>query len=704
MNSMMNLARFGLMASAFVATCAMVQAQEPHPRIWLSPAVKARLQDARTANTPEWAALKSWCDARLGTDLPELYNYLEWYTTTMNFALAYQISGDPAYGNEGVKYLTALLRDRDTIGDGLGGTNAVHMDSGYVSRSLGTGVSIGRDWLDGAPNLTPAIIAECTARMDEWYTWIQRPETYGIGEPQTNYHAGHFTMTYTASIAFEGDPGYQMAWQTKAEEMWADVRDLLNTEGQGGDFGEGWNYGPWAVREYLGYPWALETGTTRPDHWDEIDFASQLARAHVSMLHPSREYFSDDGRWSGDNKGDPRSTVCRMVSVLPDTDATGKGLAVWFAQNLEWQPGGPDRWEAFLYTDHSIAPITPSPATVGGLTWKGYGHAVARGADWSNQEATFVDVIAWKHLSEEHNFGEIKIASRQELLLTDGQTWQLEAEFANVPRINGTHTYAPYQEVWHEASSLDVDSVDGVYTYFKMDNMENAYDGVNDDDPSCSYFRRDAVFVAPDHVVVFDNIVSTTLANTVAEQWHVMGNPVLAGDTATVTGTNAKMFLRTMTPAVTLSETDTDATREGTFRVDAVPVTPVIANHVVTLFEAADATQPSMTPAEVLSPAGLTGIHVQDASDPAIVLFATAPDAALTSVDFSFVPTSSSTRVVIIGVAPSTGFDVAITDGTGGAKDVSLTPGSTFTSAANGSITFTTAAPPSAVSTWTEYD
>ena len=314
-------------------------------------------------------------------------------------------------------------------------------------------------------------------------------------------------MTYTASISFEGDPGYQIAWQTKAEEMWVLVRDLLNTEGAGGDFGEGWNYGPWAVREYLGYPWALDTGTTRPDHWDEIDFASQLARAHVSMLHPSRSYFSDDGRWSGDNKGDPRSTVCRMLSVLPDTDATGKGLAVWFANHLEWEPGAPDRWEAMLYTDRTLTEIAPSAATVGGLTWKGYGHATARGAEWTDQEATFVDVIAWKHGSEEHNFGEVKIASRQEILLTDGQTWQLEAEFANVPLIAGTHTYAPYQEVWHEASSLDVDSMDGVYTYFKLDNMENAYDGVNDDDPSCSYFRREVVFMVPDHVVVFDNIV-----------------------------------------------------------------------------------------------------------------------------------------------------------------------------------------------------
>ncbi len=692
------------LAVLFSGAVTPAPAQEPHPRIWLSPAIKARLQAARLANTAEWQQLRNWCDARVGTNQPELYNFLEWYSCVMNFGLAYQASGDPVYGNEGVKYLTALLRDRNVIGDGLGGATAIQMDAGYVSRSLGTGVSIGRDWLHDAPNMTPALVAECTARMADWHAWIHRPETFGTGDPQSNYHAGHFAMTYTSSISFEGDPGFNPAWTTKAEAMWADVRDLLNTQLDGGDWTEGWNYGPWAMREYLGYPFALETGTTRPNHWDEIDIAGELARSHVSMLHPSRALFADDGRWSGDFKGDPRSTTMRMVSILSDTDPTGKGLAVWFAQNLAWEPGAPDRWERFLYTDPSIAPIAPTPANVGGLTWKGWGHAVARSADWTHTDATFVEVVAWPDLAEEHNFGEVKLASRGEILLTDGQTWQLEGEYSNTPRIEGAHTYAPYQEVWHDSAAMTVDFLDGAYTYFKIDDFDQAYNGVNDDTPSCAYFRRDVVFLVPDHLVVFDNITATSLANTITEQWHVMGDPVISGDTATLTRTNAKLFLRTVSPAATtMTETNTNATRAGTFRVDVAPTTAAIQNRIVTVFEAAPSAQPAMTPVVALSPAGFTGLHVQDSVAPGVVLFATAPDAALASASFSFTPTAASTRVVLVGMAPGAGFDVAVTDGGGGSKDVSVSPGTAYASGANGSLTFEVATGASAVAEWDAY-
>lgn len=690
--------RGGAMAAAFVLVASAVQAApQAHPRIWLDSPTIARLQAARDANTPEWQTLKNWCDTRLGDNLAEGYQYLDWYKYTLNYGLAYRITGDVAYGNEGVIYLTAMLRDRHAIGDGLGGTNAITIDSGYVSRSLGVGVAMGRDWLEGAPNLTPTLIAECTTRMGEWMTWIHRPETYGIGEPTTNYHAGHFGMTYSAFIAFEGDPGYQTLWETKSEEMWDDVRTMFNTELDGGDWAEGWNYGPRAMRHLLGYPWALQTGTDRDDHWDEIDITSEIVRSHVSMLHPSRELVSDDGRWSGDFKGDPRSATCLMMSVLDDTDPTAKGLAVWYANHID---NGNDPWENMLFTDRSIAEIAPTTATVGGLTWKMWGHAVTRSDDWTNLDATFVDVVAWTHAAEEHNFGELKMSSRRELLLVDGQTWQLEAQYANVPRITGTHTYAPYQEVWHAPSIMTVDHEDGVYAYHKIANMDYCYNGVNDDNPSCSYFQRDIVFMAPDHVVVLDNITASTLSNNITEQWHVMGNPTLSGDTAVLAKPNAKLFLRTVSPAVTLTETDTDASRDGTYRVNAAVVTPAISNQVVTLFETSDPSQAAMTPHETLAATGFTGIHVQDTADAKIVLFATAEDAQHSACSFSFVPAAASTEVVIVGMQPSTGFAVSVTAGTGGAVDVSVGPGTGYTSGASGSLAFSASATPTSVLDW----
>lgn len=123
----------------------------------------------------------------------------------------------------------------------------------------------------------------------------------------------------------------------------------------------------------------------------------------------------------------------------------------------------------------------------------------------------------------------MKIASRGEILLTDGQTWQLEGQYSNTPRIQGAHTYAPCPEVWHANSAMTVDAVDGACTYFKIDNFEQAYNGVNNDTPSCSYFRRDVLFLVPDHVIVFDNITATSLANTVTENGTSWGNRTWPG-------------------------------------------------------------------------------------------------------------------------------------------------------------------------------
>ncbi|MBI1293163.1 hypothetical protein GC173_18305 [bacterium] len=662
---------------------------QPHPRLWLDSTTMARLDASRTANSPEWVALRNWCDGHLGDNLSEGYQYLDWYSYVHNYGLMYRITGDATYGNEGVIYLKALLRDRHAIGDGLGGTNAIQIDSGYVSRSMGVGVAVGRDWLDGAPDLTPTLIEECTTRMGEWYTWLHQPTTFGIDEPWVNYFAGHFAMTYTAFIAFEGDPGYNTAWETKSESMWVLARNFMNTGLDGGDWPEGWNYGHRAMRHMIAYPWALETGTDRADHWDEIDITGELVRSHVSMLHPSRALTSDDGRWTGDYKGDPRSTTCLMMSVLSDTDPTAKGLAKWYANHLAWEPGGPDLWEAMLFTDTSLAEIAPSAATVGGLTWKMYGHAVTRGDDWSNLDATFVDVVAWTDYASEHNFGEFKIASRQQPLLVDGQTWQLEGEYTNMPRITGTHTYAPYQELWHDTSVMTAEGQDTVYTYFKMANLEHLYDGVHNDDPSAAAYQRDVVFVAPDHVIAFDNITATSLSNTITEQWHLMGNPVISGDTATLTAGAAKLFLRTLSPAVTLSKFDTDATRDGTWRVDVAMDTPAIHNRILTVFEASAAAQTDMTPVEVIAGAGMTGVYIKDPAGPVIVLFPIVQNGSQTSATFSFEPVATNTRVILTGMQASSSYLILSSPGVGGLVDVNASVSGTGpTSGANGSLTF----------------
>lgn len=131
-----------------------------------------------------------------------------------------------------------------------------------------------------------------------------------------------------------------------------------------------------------------------------------------------------------------------------------------------------------------------------------------------------------------------------------------------------------------------------------------------------------------------------------------MGKPDLAGDTATLTRTNARLFLRTVSPAgTTMTETNTNATRAGTYRVDVSPAVAAITNHIVTVFEAAPAAQPSMTPVAAIPPAGFTGVHVQDPAGDGVVLFATAPDAALAGAAFNSGDDGSLTFLVTSGAS-----------------------------------------------------
>ena len=156
---------------------------------------------------------------------------------------------------------------------------------------------------------------------------------------------------------------------------------------------------------------------------------------------------------------------------MTPNSATTKGLAKWFTNHLAWSPGGASLpWEEMLYTDSSVAEVAPTTANMGGLSYLVYGHGVARSADWTNLNATWVGVESEPidHQGESGlHTGEVKIGSRGHILLIDGRTYEYTSDLANVPDITGSHLYAPNQEWWHDAVTFNMDNVDSTYTYFK---------------------------------------------------------------------------------------------------------------------------------------------------------------------------------------------------------------------------------------------
>jgi len=674
-----------------------------HPRVWLNQYHLNRMRAAKNANSAEWTTLKNWCDSNLGANLQAGYNFLGWYEYALDYGLAFQITGNQSYGNEGVKYLKALMRDRTNVGDALGGATAITTDSGYVARSLGTGVAVGRDWLDGATDLTPAVINECAARLGDWITWYNS-NGYARTDPTDNYYAGYFTMVYTASISIEGDSGYQSSWQTRAESMWSTAVQPFMTTGAGahGNWLQGWNYGQWSAREYLGYPFALETGTTRSNHWSEITWSTDLVKDQIHMLYPSRGFIDDAGCWSGNYKGDPRQGVCQMCTVMSPNSATTKGLALWFTKHLTWSPGGaPLAWEGLMYTDSSVTEVAPTVSNMGGLSYLVYGHGVARSADWSNTSATWVGVesepIDGQGESGLHS-GEVKIGSRSHILLIDGRTYEYTSDLANVPDITGSHLYAPLQEWWHDAVTFNMDNDDSAYTYFKTTGLQSCYDGQNGENPDATYFTRDVTFMRPDFVAVFDNITTASTANAITEKWFTAGQPTINGATASITLGSAKLFTRTVNPSVSVTSAANGGSRtpaydpnegfSGVYKLLVSPSAASTSNNILQLFETADSTQGSMTAYDKLTPAGFLGVSIKHAINPKVVLFATAHNPAATSCSFSFTPVASPTKVLLIGMHASTSFSVTVTDGSGGSKNVAVATGSGYTSTANGALSF----------------
>lgn len=595
------------------------------PRIWVDNAVLSRIQADATANTAEWRALKSWCDTNLAANKGGAYLYsgyhgLNWHKAVLSYGLAFLATGNQTYGNEGVVYLTALLRDKvdaGTVGDGLGGDMAIRTDSGYVTRSLGAGVAVGRDWLDGASNLSPAIINEATSRMAIWFNWIIN-NAHAISDPRDNYFYGHFAMFYTAGLSFYGDTGYDPTWLSTAEDKWAkEVLPLIDGGFyDGGDWSKGWNYAPWAARQLLEYLVARETATDETGLWDDFDWHEDIAKSQIHFLYPSRDYFSDNGMWSADIKGDPRSSLARFVASMTPVSATAKGWLRWYADNLTYQPNPPDEWNMFLHKISDIMPITPTEANVGGLAYTtNIGHFVARSAEWVNTDATLVEMFAYTDkpsavssgTNGDYNVGDMRIASRGKSLVADGDRQQYTAHYNNVLMVTGNHTYAPYQEPWltskngnpsYPRVSMVTESGEG-YHYAKAKNLQNAYDGTYwTNSPSLAHYDRSMLFLPPDTVIAYDNATATSASNDVSIRWWFPLLPAVSGNIVSTFDLAVDLKLTILGPAGHIttprssqsltSVTGTTTYREGYYFIDFVTSGTPISNQIFSVFSISD--------------------------------------------------------------------------------------------------------------------
>ncbi|MEZ4326162.1 MAG: hypothetical protein R3B40_13160 [Polyangiales bacterium] len=293
------------LAISFMTTLdASAQPTGPHPRaLWSAEAVATWQAQA---NDPTSAAARSVarCDdaiARPSDYADGQYQGFRWVEALSACLVARAITGSDAHTDAAKLYLNALLDDLGTIGDGEGpgyndGVGIVSQDTGYSMRTHGVFAALGYDWLHDA--LSNAERQKARTRFAQWVAFHQQPTTYQRAQPGANYHAGHLLALTLIAIGHAdemnaADAGSGTAlYDYVVDEMWGEVMaEGVAPRGPlgGGDWLEGWQYGPLSVASYALAARAMaEQGESLPFM---PTYLAEVLQRYVHGLTPDDRWF-----------------------------------------------------------------------------------------------------------------------------------------------------------------------------------------------------------------------------------------------------------------------------------------------------------------------------------------------------------------------------------------------------------------------------
>lgn len=297
---------FALLIASSVVFSSIADAQDPplpagsHPRLFMSDAALQTYSANAAKNGTAAERLVARCQqainkpgdfhARGGSD----GDY--WPGTAVACAFAYQVEQNAAkksaYLTQALTYWKASLEDDQTVGDMAGCTSSIAAgaaaavssytcgdtakpafltvthDDGYPIRWYAPYIALTYDWLNGAPGVSPAFLTQTRQCLTAWVDYYAKCgfERKNAG---ANYNAGYVIGKVLAAIAI-GAEGDGHLWTESIHDLFADMLVSEGLAGQGGslgtdfgnmvggDWGEGWQYGPLSVAEYATAARALE--------------------------------------------------------------------------------------------------------------------------------------------------------------------------------------------------------------------------------------------------------------------------------------------------------------------------------------------------------------------------------------------------------------------------------------------------------------
>lgn len=287
-----------VLAFTFSATAvAQPEPSGPHPRLFVD---QAQLETLRAHAKKKGSAVQraiAQCDEKTRKlEVESGYEGFLWGSHLTACAVAWQATKNKSHAKTGLVYFKAMLDDRNVIGDGKGGDTVVRHDHGYAMRTFAAYSAIGYDWLWDAPGMTDPLKARARRRFKVWADWY-RDKGYLKDLPGANYHAGYVGGATFSAIAMGSEGGAVSAalWSHMVTLVWQRAMRTAADPAKngvlvGGDWPEGWQYGPLSVIEYaLGAREMIRQGVDLPEF---EAWGNSLLLRHIHGLTPATdEYF-----------------------------------------------------------------------------------------------------------------------------------------------------------------------------------------------------------------------------------------------------------------------------------------------------------------------------------------------------------------------------------------------------------------------------
>jgi hypothetical protein len=309
-------------APAPIATAAI--AAMPHPRIYLTP---ARLAFMRTRSVKRYDDAVAMFLAALD-DIPDVTSpaFEDRVYDTEDYipllALTYQLrkTNDAATAQRCAAAAHTLAMR--IANDYDSGKRDFGRDTGYDIRFALRDLMLAYDWI--YDQFTPAERTQIVSLAARWIDWYHTTPGYAESWPVENYYAGYLQGIALTGVATANDVVLQLLRAKLANEV-----PIMNQRLAGGDWAEGWNYGPYSITELalvnallqdLGEDWSAD-----------FDWLQHTARSYAFMVAPD---FSQTWSYGGYSGNYAHKTSPAMLAVLSSTTADGDYAAAVRASML----------------------------------------------------------------------------------------------------------------------------------------------------------------------------------------------------------------------------------------------------------------------------------------------------------------------------------------------------------------------------------